>query len=111
MKEQLQDISNRVKAGKAVTPEEFAFLLTNDKPAFFAFMIKNNPGSMNKVLMNKLGYTHELSYTPDIKKISRICDIILKENKQNEIATILENFQFDISTMSPRLIAAIQDIH
>lgn len=107
MQEELKDIEARLKTGKPVTHEEFAKLVTNDKHAFFAFMIKNNPGSMNNVLMNKLHYTHELSFTPDIKKMGRVCDIILERNNTGEIETILNNFQFDLNKISPKLLKAI----
>lgn len=104
----LQEIAVRVKSGQPVTHEEFSYLILNDKEAFLSFMIKNNPGSMNHVLRDVLGYSHELGFAPDVKKIGRICDIILKRNNADELKTILENFQFNLDKISPKLLTAIK---
>ena len=108
MKDQVKNIAARVKSGNAVTHEEFSFLILNDKEAFLSFMIKNNPGSMNHVLRDILGYTHELGFKPDEAKIGRICDIILQRNNAAEIKTILDNFQFNLDKISPKLLTAIK---
>jgi len=107
MNEALNDIANRVKNGERVSPQEYAYLLHNNKDALFAFMIANNPGSMNDILRHQLGYTHELGFRPDVQRIKRICEIILKENKLGEIKTIIDSFKVNLDGLSPALVAAL----
>ncbi len=99
----LKDVARRVKAGKKVSPDEFAHLIRNDRHAFMAFLISNNPGSMNNILRHKLGYTHELGFAPDVAKIQRIVQIILDRNIESEIKTIVENFKVNERGVSPEL--------
>ncbi|MDF2449408.1 MAG: hypothetical protein K0R26_1912 [Bacteroidota bacterium] len=106
----LKEIAARVQAKQPVTPDEFAYLITNDRAAFFAFLIANNPGSMNHILRHKLGYSHELGWSPDPKKIQRICQIILERNNLEEIQTILNSFALNPAGLSPKLIKAIKSI-
>lgn len=104
----LQDITKRVQKGLKVTPKEYAYLLANNRSAFFAFMIANNIGSMNDILRHRLGYSFELGFTPDLKAITRICDTILADNKTAEIRTILNNFQINTAALSPELLGEIK---
>jgi hypothetical protein len=102
------EIAARRKAGKKITPEEYAHLIANSPEAFFAFLIANNPGSMNDILRNRLGYDFELQFKPDPAKITRICEMILERDNKQEIATILNNFKLQTAALSPQLLAAIQ---
>lgn len=103
----LNDIATRVKTNKPVTPAEFAYLIANDREAFMAFLIANNPGSMNNILRHQLGYTFELGFTPDPAKIQRIVQMILDNNNTKEIQTIAQNFKLNLNGLSPELYQAI----
>lgn len=103
----LNEIALRIKKGEEVTRDEFAYLILNDKEAFLAFCITNNPGSMNNVLRNQLGYTHELNYRPDVKAMGRVCQTILEGQKMEEFKTIIDNFQFNLDNINPKTLAAI----
>jgi hypothetical protein len=104
----LKDIGARVKSGKRVSPDEFAYLISNDREAFMAFLIANNPGSMNNILRHKLGYTHELGFAPDAQKLSRLVQVILDRGNEAEIKTIIDNFKVNLNGISPELQRAIQ---
>ena len=110
MNEQLAGIALRVQQGKRVTPAEYAQLIANNKEAFFAFLIANNPGSMNDILRHRLGYTHELDFMPDVTKLQRICQVILDRNNKAEIKTIIDNFKLNTSALSPELANAIKSV-
>lgn len=103
----INEIAQKVKRGHDVTPEEFAALVTNDKEALFSFMIQNNPGSMNNVLRNQLGYTHELGYRPDPMAMGRVIQMIMEKGDENEINKILNNFMFNLNKIGPKLLGAI----
>lgn len=101
------EIAEKVKSGQDISPEEFTALVTSNKEALFSFMIQNNPGSMNNVLRNQLGYTHELDYRPDPMAMGRVVQMILEKGDQDEIHKILNNFMFDLNRISPKLLSAI----
>lgn len=104
----LRDIGRRVKKGEKVSPAEFATLIANDREAFFAFLIANNPGSMNDILRHKLGYTHELGFKPETAKLQRVMQIILDRNAKDEIKTIIDNFKVNLNGLSPQLVKEIK---
>lgn len=106
----LKDIAQRAKAGKQLTYDEYAYLLANDREAFFAFLIANNPGSLNNILRHKLGYTHELGFKPDVAALTRICQMIVDKNTTDEIEAIITDFQFNEKGLSPKLIEALQNV-
>lgn len=103
------EIAKRVDNKQRVTPAEYAYLLSQDRKAFFKFLTANNPGSMNDILRHKLGYTFELNFTPDQNKINRIVEMILQRNNQAEIKTILNNFQLNKAGISKELWAQLND--
>lgn len=100
-------IADKVKQGLPVTHDEFVELITNDNEALFTFMIQNNPGSMNNVLRNQLGYTHELGVRPDAMAMGRVIQMILEKGDTKELAAILTNFRFDLNKISPKLLETI----
>lgn len=104
----LKTISQDMAEGKAVSPDEFATLLHNSKPAYLTFLIKNNVGGVNHVLRHKLGYTHELGFNPNQAKIGRICDLLIARNAEKEILTIVENTPIKIDKISPEVLTAIK---
>jgi hypothetical protein len=104
----LNEIAGRVRAGERVSPQEFAYLISNDIEAFMAFLIANNPGSINSILRYKLGYTFELGFTPNIQKIQRIVQIIIDQKKADELQVIMQNFQLNLDALSPQLFRAIK---
>jgi len=111
--EELQDIKNRVAQkdpARAVTPAEFAKLLAADKETFLAFLIANNPGSMNDILRNRLGYNFELPYMPDATKLGRVAQIILDRGNKEELKTIIDNFQIKKDAISPVLWPEIDNV-
>jgi len=108
----LADILKRIQQKQPVSPEEFAWALVQPNPQsrelFIAFLIANNPGSMNDILRNRLGYTHELEYQPNPAKLARICQMIIDRGNEQELQSIIQNFQLNLAGLSPQLMQAIK---
>jgi hypothetical protein len=105
-----EEIKQRVLSGNPVSEKEYAYLLRHNKAAFFAFMIRNNPGSVNNVLRHELGYT-ELPFAPDLKKMARIIGMMIEKGEANELHTLLSNFKLDLSKVTPELQSEIEGIY
>lgn len=105
----LKDIEARVKAGQSVTPKEWAYLLHNNKKAFFAFLIDNNPGSMNDVLRHQMGYS-ELKFSPDKMAMARIINNLIEKNDQHELHQVLTNFKLNPANTNSRYLAELQNL-
>lgn len=103
----LKDIADAAAKGEAVTPEEFAYLLHNNKAAMLTFLIKNNPGGVNHILRNKLGYTFELPYQPNEQKIGRLCQVLLDRGKDGDILKVVQETPIIISRVNPKVLQAI----
>ncbi len=101
-------IAQAVKQGEAVSPKEFAYLLHNDKNAFLAFLVANNPGGVTNVLRNQLGYTFELGFKPDAKRLQRVIDILIEKNDAAAIQKIAFGTPIQLAALSPELITEIK---
>lgn len=89
--ELLQDIEARLKNGIAVSNQEKAYLLRYNPAALAAFMIENNPGSLNLRLKQRWGYTH-LGFAPDKKALARQLQILLDRNDAQVLDDLRQNF-------------------
>lgn len=89
--EVLQDIAARLKAGYPVNNQEKAYLLRYNPAALAAFMVENNPGSLNLRLKQRWGYTH-LPFAPDKKAIARQLQILLDRNEAAVLDDLRQNF-------------------
>ena len=101
-------IAESVKKGEKVTPQEFAYLLHNDRNAFLAFLVANNPGGVTNVLRNQLGYTFELGFKPDAKRLQRVIDMLIEKKDMAAIEKIAFNTPIQLAALSPELITAIK---
>lgn len=101
-------IAEAVKNGDKVTPQEFAYLLHNDKNAFLAFLVANNPGGVTNVLRNQLGYTFELGFKPDAKRLQRVIDILIEKKDDAALQKIAFGTPIQLAALSPELITAIK---
>lgn len=101
-------IAQAVKNGEKVSPQEFAYLLHNDKNAFLAFLVANNPGGVTNVLRNKLGYTFELGFKPDVKRLQRVIDIFIEKKDNKALSEIAFGTPIQLAGLSPELIQAIK---
>lgn len=101
-------IAQAVKQGDQVSPKEFAYLLHNDKNAFLAFLVANNPGGVTNVLRNQLGYTFELGFKPDAKRLQRLIDILIEKKDEAAIQKIAFGTPIQLAALSPELITEIK---
>lgn len=101
-------IADAVKKSEKVSPEEFAYLLHNDKNAFLAFLVANNPGGVTNVLRNKLGYTFELNFKPDAKRLQRIIDMMIEKKDNEGLKAIAFGTPIQLAALSPDLVRAIK---
>lgn len=100
----LQDIAARIKAGKQVTDQERAYFITHDPFAFFAFLIDNNPASVN-LSLRQMGYNH-LGFNPDKKALSAQVEILINQKDVNALHAITKNFLVTESGLTPDFLKA-----
>lgn len=98
-----QDIAARLKAGYMVSEQEKAYLLSRNPYALAAFMIENNPGSVNYRLRNTWGYNH-LTFEPDAKKLARQMEIIIQRRDREVFEDVVRNFNLVPDGLSPEFI-------
>lgn len=79
----IKDIAARLQNGYQVTHQERAYLVRNNPAALAAFMIDNNPGSVNMTL-RQLGYDH-LKFEPDKKALARQLAIFIDRPDQENL--------------------------
>lgn len=99
----LLDIETRIKNGYAVNDAEKAFLLRHNPYALAAFMIENNPGSLNLRLKTRWGYTH-LGFEPDVKKLARQLEILIQTKESEVFGDLVKNFNLIPTGLSPQFI-------
>ena len=102
----VNEIAARVKSGQAITDAEKAYLLRNNAHALFAFMIDNNPGSVNLAL-RKQGYTH-LGFAPDKKALMRQLDLMIERNDAPGLDKVMRAFNLIPDYLTPEFI---QEFH
>lgn len=99
-----QEIAARLKVGNQVTDAEKAFLLHNDIHALSAFMIDNNPGSVNMTL-RQMGYDH-LGFTPNPKALAQQIGMLIERKDVPALNTIVQNFEMTDKNVTPGFLRA-----
>lgn len=99
-----REIRLRLLNKMEVSDAEKAFLIKNDPHVLGAFMIENNPGSVNFTLRS-LGY--DLPFTPNAKALGRQLDILI--NRADTVAikdftSVVKNFNVRQNGLSPELL-------
>lgn len=94
----ITEIKNKILTNQGVTDEERAFIIANDPEALAAFMIKNNPGSVNLSLRN-LGYT--VGFAPVEKNLVKQLQIILDQKHAEDFEYIVKNYNIDLNKIHP----------
>lgn len=105
----VNEIEARIKAGQVVSDAERAFLIRYNPHAWAAFMIDNNPGGLNYILRNQLGYDY-LKYDPDKNALLRTMEVILNRKNASEIQYILNNFVVMDKGFTPQFINSLQNL-
>lgn len=85
-----------------VTDAEKAYLISNNPYALAAFMIDNNPGSVNLAL-RKMGYSH-LTFDPDKKALARQLDIFIERNNAEDFDNVFRSFNIMGDKLSPTFL-------
>lgn len=98
----VKDIETRFKSGDFVSDAERAYLIKNNIQALCAFMVENNPGSVNFNL-RKMGYNH-LGFEPDKKAITRQLQIFVDRKNTEDLDEVIKNFMIDEANVSPDLL-------
>lgn len=101
-------IKQAVQARKPITEKETAFLLRNNIEALLAFMIENNPGSVNVALRNVLGYD-KLSFNPNKDAIARQLQILVDRKNKDELNTVIKSFQLNKVGLTDTLITELEN--
>lgn len=87
-----KDIFTRLKNNQPVSNAERAYLIRNDVNALAAFMIDNNPGSVN-LSLRKLGYDR-LKFEPNKKALTKQLQIFLDSGNLEDFKFVVERFNF-----------------
>lgn len=103
MQMDLQDIEARLKSGYMISDQERAFLIRNNPHALAAFMIANNPGSVNYRLKERWGYNH-LGFEPDPKKLIRQLDINIDRGDWDVLEDLAKNFNVVPDGLPPTFV-------
>lgn len=102
----LEQIIAKQNSGTPLTAEETAFLINNDLPAMAAFMLANNPGSVNLTL-RQMGYNH-LGFEPNIEALKAQMALLIDMRKADELEQVIKNFTVRAETITPDLAAALK---
>ncbi len=97
-----QEIKQRLLAGGTATPAERAYLLRNDLVSLIAFMIHNNPGSVNLAL-RKQGYTH-LGFEPNETKLQYQLGQMIERGDVAGVTDVIQNFNLIPDGLNPEFI-------
>lgn len=100
------EIKGRVRRGENVSDTERAFLIKNDAESLAAFMLANNPGSVNFTL-RKMGYSH-LGFEPNINALTRQLQILIDRGTTNDFNEVVKNYQINANGLSTGLLTEIQ---
>jgi hypothetical protein len=101
----INDIATRLKNGDPVSDSERAYLIAHNPYALAAFMVDNNPGSVNLTL-RKLGYNH-LGFTPDKKALARQLEIFIERGNTDDLHAVLKNFNVMPNGLTQNLLNEI----
>ena len=100
-------VKQKLMDGIPLNYRETAILLKNHMPSLSAFMIENNPGSVNYTLRNVLGYNH-LGFAPNQKALARQMEIFIESGNKNDFNQVVRNFQIDGSKLPEELVNEIK---
>jgi hypothetical protein len=102
----LKNIETRLKNGLFVSDAERAYFIKGNIEGLCAFMVENNPGSVNFTL-RKLGYSH-LGFEPDKTAIVRQLQIFVDRKNTEDLDEVIKNFKVDESNISPSLLSELK---
>lgn len=94
----LQDIKTRLQKGLPVSDAEKAVFIRNSPEGMAAFMIDNNPGSVNFAL-RKMGYKH-LGFEPNKVALARQLGIFIDNNNVEDFNDVIKRFSLNEKTLS-----------
>ena len=101
----LADIESRLKQGLQVSDNERAFFIVNNPYALAAFMIENNPGSVNLAL-RQMGYDH-LGFEPNPKALATQLEIMIENKEVEDLAKINKAFVLRKNNLTDSFIQAL----
>lgn len=102
----IKKLNSLVETKTPLTASESVHLIKNNPYALAGFMVSNNPGSLNYILRS-LGYDH-LGFEPDAKALVRQMDLLIKNNRAEDLSEIVKNFKIDSSKLSDREIVELK---
>lgn len=103
----LAEIESKIKQGMQVSDNERAYLIANNPYALAAFMIENNPGSVNLTL-RQMGYDH-LGFVPNPKALSAQLELLIENHDTQALAAITKAFQLRSNGLTTSFVQALQN--
>lgn len=101
------DTAWRMKNNAAVTVAEVANLIAEDDKTRLAWMVKNNPSSVNDTLRHKCGFEN-LPFKPNEKQLLGLIDMLYGNGDARTLQCVQDNFVFDGAatngTAAPELV-------
>lgn len=101
----LADIESRIKQGLQVSDNERAYFIVNNPYALAAFMIENNPGSVNLAL-RQMGYDH-LGFEPNPSALATQLEILIDNREVNDLEKITKAFVLRKNGLTDSFIQAL----
>lgn len=98
----LLKIQERIKSKLPVSDKEKALFIKNNPLALAAFMIDNNPGSVNLIL-RQMGYTH-LGFEPNKKALAMQLGIFIDQNNVDDFKEVLRNFKINNASLTQEFL-------
>jgi hypothetical protein len=100
------DLIAKVNAGQPLSEKEAAFYIRHYPPALAAFMIENNPGSVNFNL-RRIGYSH-LGFEPNPKALARQMQIFIDRANNADWMEVVRNFHINPAGLSESFLKELQ---
>lgn len=98
----LKKVQERLQNKLPVSEQEKALFIKNNPIAMAAFMIDNNPGSVNLIL-RQMGYTH-LGFEPKKQALAAQLGIFIDQNNVEDFKEVLKNFQLNTTGLTKEFI-------
>lgn len=103
----LAEIESKIKQGLQVSDNDRAFLIANNPYALAAFMIENNPGSVN-LSLRQMGYDH-LGFEPKPAALSAQLELLIDNKDEQALKTIFKQFTIRSNGLTESFLTSLNN--
>jgi hypothetical protein len=98
----IRDIAQQVKAKKQITAQDKIAFMRQDPEAMAAFMIANNPGSVNATL-RAMGYD-KLAFAPNTSVLAQQLQTFINTGNWSDLNTVISKFILKEDGLNPDFV-------